>query len=73
MKECKHCGSKVTDRFAKVLSNDKGEIYACQNCAPNSGIVQKARRREVELNKSSIEDDKEDENSDYKDLSYIAD
>lgn len=75
MEECQECGSKVTDDFARILSNGDGEILACQNCSPNSGIVQTAKKREERRDKNG-EDTKSKSNSkvdfsEYEDLSYV--
>lgn len=40
MSKCQNCGSHVSDDFYRVFSDDEGQVRACPNCAPNSGIAE---------------------------------
>jgi hypothetical protein len=45
MSECDHCGAHVSERFARVFSDEYGDIYACPSCSANAGIAEVARQR----------------------------
>lgn len=30
--ECRNCGRHVSDRFADVFGNDRGDVYRCLGC-----------------------------------------
>ena len=45
MPSCDHCGSHVSDRFARVFADKHGRLLACPNCSANAGIAEVARRR----------------------------
>jgi hypothetical protein len=45
MPECDHCGGHVSERFARVFTNERGELLACPDCSANAGIAEVARRR----------------------------
>ena len=45
MTNCDHCGSHVSERFARVFADENGRILACPNCSANAGIAEAARRR----------------------------
>jgi hypothetical protein len=45
MSSCDHCGSHVSDRFARVFADKHGRLLACPNCAANAGIAEVARQR----------------------------
>lgn len=45
MPTCDHCGSHVSERFARVFADERGRILACTNCSANAGIAESARRR----------------------------
>lgn len=45
MPECNHCGSHVSDRFARVFADEKGRLHACTSCAANAGIAEIAKKR----------------------------
>ena len=49
MSTCDHCGSHVSDRFARVFSDADGELYACPSCSANAGIAEVARNRAREV------------------------
>lgn len=76
MKKCQNCGSNVTDDFAKKLSGNDGKIYACQDCSPNSGIVQESKRRAKKMSSNENKEEEETDESevsfeDYSHLSYV--
>ncbi|SHH12977.1 hypothetical protein SAMN05443636_1888 [Halobaculum gomorrense] len=45
MPRCDHCGSHVSDRFARVFSDERGNLNACPSCSANAGIAEAARER----------------------------
>ncbi|MDZ7701001.1 MAG: hypothetical protein U5J98_02420 [Halobacteriales archaeon] len=45
MPECDHCGGHVSERFARVFTNEQGQLLACPSCSANAGIAEAARRR----------------------------
>jgi DNA-directed RNA polymerase subunit RPC12/RpoP len=45
MPSCDHCGSHVSERFARVFSDEHGRLNACPSCSANAGIAEVARRR----------------------------
>ncbi|WP_168654269.1 MULTISPECIES: hypothetical protein [Halorubrum] len=42
---CDHCGSHVSDRFARVFADENGELNACPDCSANAGIAEVSRER----------------------------
>ncbi|AKU06375.1 MULTISPECIES: DUF7563 family protein [Haloferax] len=45
MPVCDHCGSHVSERFARVFADKDGQVLACPNCSANAGIAEVARQR----------------------------
>jgi hypothetical protein len=45
MARCDHCGSHVSERFARVFADANGEIRACPSCSANAGIAEASRER----------------------------
>ncbi len=45
MPRCDHCGSHVSDRFARVFTDEYGDLNACPNCSANAGIAEVSRER----------------------------
>jgi len=45
MPDCDNCGAHVSERFARVFSDEHGRILACVNCSANAGIAEESRRR----------------------------
>ncbi|WP_449404872.1 DUF7563 family protein [Haloplanus natans] len=45
MARCDHCGSHVSERFARVFADASGRILACPSCSANAGIAEESRRR----------------------------
>ncbi|WP_449272223.1 DUF7563 family protein [Halorussus halobius] len=45
MPECDHCGSHVSDKFARVFADEGGRLKACPSCSANAGIAEVARER----------------------------
>lgn len=45
MPECDHCGAHVSERFARVFTDERGRLSACPNCSANAGIAESARER----------------------------
>jgi predicted RNA-binding Zn-ribbon protein involved in translation (DUF1610 family) len=45
MPSCDHCGSHVSERFARVFADETGQVFACPNCSANAGIAEVARQR----------------------------
>ena len=45
MSRCDHCGSHVSERFARVFADEDGRLDACPSCAANAGIAEVARDR----------------------------
>ena len=45
MSQCDHCGAHVSERFARVFADERGDILACPNCSANAGIAEVCRER----------------------------
>ncbi|WP_435360121.1 DUF7563 family protein [Haloarchaeobius sp. DFWS5] len=45
MPSCDNCGAHVSEQFARVFSDEHGQILACVSCSANAGIAEEARRR----------------------------
>ena len=45
MPRCDHCGSHVSDRFARVFADEHGDLNACPDCSANAGIAEVSRER----------------------------
>ncbi|WP_457852209.1 DUF7563 family protein [Natronorarus salvus] len=45
MPTCDHCDAHVSERFARVFSDQSGRIFACPNCSANAGIAEVAKLR----------------------------
>jgi hypothetical protein len=45
MPTCDHCGAHVSERFARVFSDERGDLLACPNCSANAGIAEASRDR----------------------------
>jgi hypothetical protein len=45
MATCDHCERHVSDRFARVFADERGDVHACPNCSANAGIAEVARER----------------------------
>jgi len=45
MPRCDHCGSHVSDRFARVFADEHGDLNACPECSANAGIAEVSRER----------------------------
>lgn len=45
MARCDYCEAHVSDRFARVFADEKGNLLACPNCAANVGIAEVSRNR----------------------------
>lgn len=45
MPDCEHCDGHVSDRFARVFGDERGDVLACPNCAANAGIAEVVRER----------------------------
>ncbi len=45
MPKCNHCGSYVSNAFARVFADEHGEIRACPGCSANAGIAEVALNR----------------------------
>lgn len=45
MPECKHCNAHVSERFARVFADERGQVHACPSCSANAGIAEVARQR----------------------------
>jgi hypothetical protein len=45
MPRCDNCGSHISDRFARVFSDEHGRLLACPSCSANAGIAEAARER----------------------------
>jgi hypothetical protein len=48
MPRCDHCDAHVSDRFARVFADARGQILACPNCSANAGIAEVSRQRAYE-------------------------
>lgn len=49
MPSCNECGEWVSERFHRVFSNERGELWGCLNC----GIQQAGSRRAVKDKENS--------------------
>ncbi|WP_181686441.1 DUF7563 family protein [Halorhabdus salina] len=47
MPDCNHCGAHVSEQFARVFADERGQLHACLDCAANAGIAETARQRAV--------------------------
>ena len=45
MPTCDHCSAHVSDQFARVFADERGNIRACPNCSANAGIAEVSRER----------------------------
>ncbi|WP_425499021.1 DUF7563 family protein [Halobium salinum] len=45
MPSCDHCGSHVSEGFARVFADERGRVFACPNCSANAGIAEVSRER----------------------------
>lgn len=45
MAECNHCGSHVSEQFARVFADEAGNVHACPSCSANAGIAETAKHR----------------------------
>jgi hypothetical protein len=45
MPKCDHCDAHVSERFARVFADERGEIHACVSCSANAGIAEAAKAR----------------------------
>ncbi|MFW5957462.1 MAG: DUF7563 family protein [Natronomonas sp.] len=45
MPRCNYCDAHVSDRFARVFADERGQIHACPNCAANAGIADVSKDR----------------------------
>ncbi|MDR5672652.1 hypothetical protein RH858_05760 [Halalkaliarchaeum sp. AArc-GB] len=45
MATCDHCGSHVSEQFARVFADGQGQLNACPACSANAGIAEVARHR----------------------------
>ncbi|MFC4540854.1 hypothetical protein ACFO5R_02790 [Halosolutus amylolyticus] len=45
MPTCDHCGAHVSERFARVFADERGNILACTSCSANAGIAEVAKER----------------------------
>ncbi len=45
MPTCDHCDAHVSEGFARVFTDDGGELRACPNCSANAGIAEVSRER----------------------------
>lgn len=45
MPHCNHCDAHISERFARVFADDRGEVRACPSCSANAGIAESARHR----------------------------
>jgi hypothetical protein len=44
MPACDHCGTHVSEQFARVFEHG-GALHACPSCSANSGIAEVSRER----------------------------
>lgn len=44
-RECRSCGSHVTERFARVFTGNGAEVHACPECENFSALVDGAAAR----------------------------
>ncbi|PSP31324.1 hypothetical protein BRC64_10475 [Halobacteriales archaeon QH_10_67_22] len=40
-----HCNHHVSEQFARVFADARGDVHACPNCASNAGIAEVAMQR----------------------------
>ncbi|WP_435176324.1 DUF7563 family protein [Halorussus sp. AFM4] len=45
MPNCDHCGSYVSNSFARVFADERGRISACPECSANAGIAEVSKSR----------------------------
>ncbi|MFW5919930.1 MAG: DUF7563 family protein [Halanaeroarchaeum sp.] len=45
MARCDYCDAHVSDRFARVFADLRGNIWACPSCAANVGIAEISKQR----------------------------
>jgi len=45
MPACDHCGTHVSEQFARVFADEFGALHACPACSANSGIAEVSRER----------------------------
>lgn len=45
MPKCDHCGAHVSERFARVFADERGQLLACPSCSANAGIAEVSRQR----------------------------
>ncbi|WP_172977292.1 DUF7563 family protein [Halosegnis longus] len=45
MPTCDHCDAHVSERFARVFTDDNGALRACPNCSANAGIAEVSQER----------------------------
>ncbi|WP_434084155.1 DUF7563 family protein [Halorarius litoreus] len=45
MPDCNHCGSYVSNDFARVFADQRGRVLACLQCSAQAGIAEVALRR----------------------------
>lgn len=43
MAYCYECNSHISDDFARVFADEDGIVWACPECAPQSGIAESAK------------------------------
>lgn len=48
MPDCDHCGMHISEQFARVFADPRGEVHACPDCATHAGIAEVARQRSRE-------------------------
>ena len=39
MAHCDHCGTHVSEDFARVFADETGKLNACPGCSANAGIA----------------------------------
>lgn len=45
MPTCDHCGAHVSEQFARVFTDESGNLHACTTCSANCGIAEVSRER----------------------------
>jgi hypothetical protein len=45
MPYCTHCDAFVSPEFARVFSDETGDVRACPNCSANAGIASTMKER----------------------------
>ncbi|MFB6165758.1 MAG: hypothetical protein ABEJ31_11420 [Haloarculaceae archaeon] len=45
MAVCDHCGTHVSEQFARVFGDAGGTVRACPDCSANAGIAEVVRQR----------------------------